>query len=96
MLSTEWTPTGDSRLEAYKYGAKRMLQVGVMPLTLETLVSEWMHDWNIPKAGNLLKVYTRYGAMIGGISHFYLNVLMIRKGFDVRWAMTSLAPQTQG
>ncbi len=57
---------GDSTLEAHKYGIKRMLQVGVVPLTLEALVSEWMHDWDNPKSGDLVKdVYTQYGAMIG-------------------------------
>jgi len=57
---------GDSTLDAHKYGVKRMLQAGVVPITLETLVSEWMHDWNNPKAGELVKeVYSKYGAMIG-------------------------------
>jgi hypothetical protein len=57
---------GDSTLDAHKYGVKRMLQVGVAPVTLEQLVSEWMHDWNNPKAGELVKeVYSKYGAMIG-------------------------------
>lgn len=57
---------GDSTPEAHKYGIKRMLQVGVVPLTLEALVSEWMHDWNNPKAGELVaEVYSQFGAMIG-------------------------------
>lgn len=57
---------GDSTQEAHKYGIERMLQVGVVPITLESLVSEWMHDWNNPKAGELVKgVYSKYGAMIG-------------------------------
>jgi nicotinamidase-related amidase len=57
---------GDSTIEAHKYGIRRMFQVGVVPVTLEALVSEWMHDWNNPKAGELVKeVYTQYGAMIG-------------------------------
>jgi nicotinamidase-related amidase len=57
---------GDSTVDAHKYGVKRMLQAGVVPITLETLVSEWMHDWNNPKAGELVKeVYSKYGAMIG-------------------------------
>jgi nicotinamidase-related amidase len=57
---------GDSTLDAHKYGVKRMLQAGVVPITLESLVSEWMHDWNNPKAGELVKeVYSRYGYMIG-------------------------------
>lgn len=57
---------GDSTPDAHKYGVKRMLQVGVVPITLESLVSEWMHDWNNPKAGDLVKeVYSKYGAMIG-------------------------------
>ena len=43
-----------------------MLQAGVIPITLESLVSEWMHDWSNPKAGELVKeVYSKYGAMIG-------------------------------
>jgi nicotinamidase-related amidase len=57
---------GDSTPDAHKYGVKRMLQAGVIPITLESLVSEWMHDWNNPKAGELVKeVYSKYGAMIG-------------------------------
>ena len=57
---------GDSTLDAHKYGVKRMLQAGVIPITLESLVSEWMHDWNNPLAGELVKeVYSKYGAMIG-------------------------------
>ena len=57
---------GDSTPDAHEYGVKRMLQAGVIPITLEALVSEWMHDWNNPKAGELVKeVYSKYGAMIG-------------------------------
>ncbi|RPJ75312.1 MAG: isochorismatase family protein [Alphaproteobacteria bacterium] len=57
---------GDSTPDAHKYGVKRMLQAGVIPITTESLVSEWMHDWNNPKAGELVKeVYSKYGAMIG-------------------------------
>jgi nicotinamidase-related amidase len=57
---------GDSTADAHKYGIERMVQVGVVPTTLECLVSEWMHDWNNPKAGELVKeVYSKYGAMIG-------------------------------
>jgi len=58
--------SGDSTPDAHKYGVKRMLQAGVVPITLESLVSEWMHDWNNQKAGDLVKeVYSKYGAMIG-------------------------------
>jgi nicotinamidase-related amidase len=57
---------GDSTSDAHKYGIKRMLQAGVIPITVESLVSEWMHDWNNPKAGELVKeVYSKYGAIIG-------------------------------
>jgi nicotinamidase-related amidase len=57
---------GDSTPDAHTYGVERMLQAGVVPITLESLVSEWMHDWNNPKAGELVKeVYSKYGAMIG-------------------------------
>jgi nicotinamidase-related amidase len=57
---------GDSTPDAHKYGVERMLQAGVVPVTLESLVSEWMHDWANPKAGELVsEVYSKYGAMIG-------------------------------
>lgn len=57
---------GDSTPDAHKYGIERMLQAGVIPITLESLVSEWMHDWANAKAGTLVKeVYSKYGAMIG-------------------------------
>jgi nicotinamidase-related amidase len=57
---------GDSTPDAHKYGIERMLQVGVIPITLEALVSEWMHDWGNPKAADLVRdVYSKYGAMVG-------------------------------
>jgi nicotinamidase-related amidase len=57
---------GDSTSDAHKYGIERMLQAGVIPITVESLVSEWMHDWGNPKAGELVKeVYSKYGAQIG-------------------------------
>jgi nicotinamidase-related amidase len=57
---------GDSTPDAHKYGIERMLQAGVVPITVESLVSEWMHDWANPKSGELVKeVYSRYGYMIG-------------------------------
>lgn len=57
---------GDSTISAHEYGVKRMLQAGVIPITLESLVSEWMHDWDNPKSGELIEeVYSKYGAMIG-------------------------------
>ncbi len=57
---------GDSTPPAHEYGVERMLQAGVIPITLESLVSEWMHAWTNPKAGELVaEVYSRYGYMIG-------------------------------
>jgi nicotinamidase-related amidase len=57
---------GDSTSDAHRYGVERMLQAGVIPITVESLVSEWMHAWTNPKAGELVKeVYSRYGYMIG-------------------------------
>ncbi len=57
---------GDSTVDAHEYGIKRMLQAGLIPITLESLVSEWMHDWDNPKAVELVNdVYSKYGAMIG-------------------------------
>jgi nicotinamidase-related amidase len=57
---------GDASKAAHKYGIERMLQVGVVPITLISLVSEWMHDWNNPKSGELVKeVYSKFEAMLG-------------------------------
>lgn len=57
---------GDSNIDAHKFGIKRMLQAGVIPITLESLISEWMHDWGNPKSDELVKeIYSHYGAMIG-------------------------------
>jgi nicotinamidase-related amidase len=57
---------GDSTPEAHQFAIERMLQAGVVPITLESLVSEWMHDWGNPKARELVaEVYSKYGAMIG-------------------------------
>ncbi len=57
---------GDSTADAHRFGIERMLQAGVIPITVESLVSEWMHAWTNPKAGDLVRdVYSRYGYMIG-------------------------------
>ena len=57
---------GDSTPAAHKFGVKRMLQFGVIPVTLEALVSEWMHGWDNPKSGELIEeVYSHYGYMLG-------------------------------
>lgn len=57
---------GDSTPDAHLYGVKRMLQAGVVPVTLVQLTSEWMHDWANPKAGELMKeVYSKFDAMLG-------------------------------
>lgn len=57
---------GDATKGAHKYGIKRMLQAGVIPITWETITSEWMHDWNNPKVSELKKeVYGKYDVMLG-------------------------------
>jgi nicotinamidase-related amidase len=57
---------GDASLDAHNYGVQRMLQAGVVPITVISLVSEWMHDWANPKSGDLMKrVYSQYNAMLG-------------------------------
>lgn len=57
---------GDATLDAHKYGIKRMLQAGVIPITWETITSEWMHDWGNPKVPELKKeVYDKYDVMLG-------------------------------
>lgn len=57
---------GDASIDAHEFGIKRMLQIGVTPITWMPLTSEWMHDWRNPKAGELSKeVYGKYDAMLG-------------------------------
>jgi nicotinamidase-related amidase len=57
---------GDSTKDAHLYGVERMLRSGVIPITWETLTSEWMHDWNNPKVSKLVKeVYSKYDVMLG-------------------------------
>lgn len=57
---------GDSTPDAHNYGVQRMIQAGVIPTTWETLTSEWMHDWNNPKSGEIIKkVYDQYDAVLG-------------------------------
>lgn len=57
---------GDSTPAAHTFGIRRMIQAGVIPITVESLVSEWMHDWGNPKSMELVKeVYSKYGAQIG-------------------------------
>jgi hypothetical protein len=37
-----------------------------IPITVESLVAEWMHDGGTPKSLKLVReAYTRYGYMIG-------------------------------
>ena len=57
---------GDLTPAAHMFGIRRMIQAGVIPITVESLVSEWMHDWGNPKSMQLVKeVYLKYGAQIG-------------------------------
>ena len=57
---------GDATRDAHKYGIKRMIQAGVIPITWETITSEWMHDWGNLKVGELVKeVYGKYDVMLG-------------------------------
>jgi nicotinamidase-related amidase len=57
---------GDASRDAHKYGVKRMLQAGVVPVTCMQVISEWMHDWSNPKAGELMtKAYSLFDAVLG-------------------------------
>ncbi len=57
---------GDSTKDAHNYGVKRMLQAGVIPITWETITSEWMHDWGNPNVPELQKqIYAKYDAILG-------------------------------
>ena len=56
---------GDAFPEAHHYGVKRMIQAGVIPITWESLTSEWMHDWANPKSGELFKEVYSGDAILG-------------------------------
>ena len=57
---------GDASPDAHHFGIERMLQAGVVPLTWETLTSEWMHDWGSPYAERLREeVYGPYDVVMG-------------------------------
>lgn len=57
---------GDATKDAHKYGIKRMLQAGVIPITWETVTSEWMHDWGNPNVPELHKqIYGKYDSVLG-------------------------------
>ncbi len=52
---------GSESPEAHNMAIKRMVQAGVVPCTWMQTVSEWMNNWNNPKAGELvMNVYTKY------------------------------------
>jgi nicotinamidase-related amidase len=53
-------------MDAHKMAIKRMIQAGVVPCTWMQVVSEWMHDWQNPNAGELMsKVYSAYNGYFG-------------------------------
>ncbi len=57
---------GDVSVDAHYYGAQRMMQAGVVPVTWMAMVSEWMHDWGNPKARELKReVYARFDPLLG-------------------------------
>lgn len=54
---------GSESLDAHNTAVQRMIQAGVVPCTWMQTVSEWMNNWNNPKAGELVKnVYSKYNA----------------------------------
>lgn len=58
--------TGSENLHAYEMAVKRMTQAGVVPVTWMQVVSELMHDWRNPKAGELYTdVYSAFSGYFG-------------------------------
>jgi nicotinamidase-related amidase len=54
---------GSESPDAHNTAVQRMIQAGVVPCTWMQTVSEWMNNWNNPKAGELVKnVYSKYSA----------------------------------
>ena len=57
---------GYSTPDTHKYGIKRMLEVGVIPITVESLVSEWMLARSNPKSMEIIsEMYSHYGYLNG-------------------------------
>ena len=53
-------------VDAHKMAIARMIQAGVVPCTWMQVISEWMHDWQNPKSGELYtKVYSAYNGYFG-------------------------------
>ncbi len=46
---------GSESKEAHDTAVLRMIQAGVVPITWEQTVAEWMKTWSNPKAGQLSK-----------------------------------------
>lgn len=54
---------GSESPDAHNTAVQRMIQAGVVPCTWMQTVSEWMNNWNNPKAGELVKnVYSKHSA----------------------------------
>ena|SRR5665811_358137 len=57
---------GSETLYAHNMDVERMIQAGVVPCTWMQTVSEWMNNWQNPKAGDLyMKVYRVYSGFFG-------------------------------
>jgi len=53
-------------MDAHNMAIHRMIQAGVVPCTWMQTVSEWMHSWQNPKAGELYtRVYQAYNGYFG-------------------------------
>ena len=57
---------GSESLDAHNIALQRMIQAGVVPCTWMQTVSEWMHSWANPKAGDLYaNVYSKFSGFFG-------------------------------
>ena len=57
---------GSETLYAHNMAVERMIQAGVVPCTWMQTVSEWMNNWQNPKAGDMyMKVYRVYSGFFG-------------------------------
>jgi nicotinamidase-related amidase len=57
---------GSETLYAHEMAVHRMIQAGVVPCTWMQTVSEWMNNWQNPKAGEMyMKVYRGFSGFFG-------------------------------
>ncbi len=65
---------GSESKEAHDAGVSRMIQAGVIPTTWIQVVFEWLHDWNNPKAGDAMKIFSAHNGYFDKAGSYYASL----------------------